>query len=86
MKKAALACLLVLPMFGCGLAARTDARNEYQASSANYKACLGANPANPSACEGLRLAMETDERKYNNLTAGTNPGSTRTGTLTVINR
>lgn len=82
--------LAVIPLCGllagCGIAARVDARNEYQVSAANYKTCLGVNPASPQACESLRLAMETDERKYNNLSAGINPGSQRTGTLTVLNR
>jgi hypothetical protein len=71
---------------GCGIAARVDARNEYQVSSANYKACLAANPATPQNCESLRLAMETDERKYNNLSAGLNPGSQTQSNVTVLNR
>ena len=71
---------------GCGLAARVDARNEYQTSSANYKACLSANPSAPQNCEGLRLAMETDERKFNNLSAGLAPGAQRSDTLTILNR
>jgi hypothetical protein len=71
---------------GCGLAARVDSRNDYQASAANYKACLSANPSAPQNCESLRLIMETDERKYNNLSAGLNPGSQRTDTVTVLNR
>lgn len=71
---------------GCGIAARTDARNDYQVAAANYKACLAANPAAPQSCESLRLAMEVDERRYNNLSAGLNPDGQRTGTLTVINR
>jgi hypothetical protein len=75
-----------LLLSGCGLSARIDARNEYQASSANYKACLASNPAAPQNCEGLRLAMETDERKYNNLSAGLAPGNQRSDTLTILNR
>jgi hypothetical protein len=71
---------------GCGIAARVDARNDYQTSAANYKACLSANPSAPQSCESYRLIMETDERKYNDLSAGLNPGSQRTGTLTVLNR
>jgi hypothetical protein len=71
---------------GCGIAARVDARNEYQVSSANYKACLAANPATPQNCESLRLAMETDERKYNNLSAGLNPRSRTQINLTILNR
>jgi len=71
---------------GCGLAAKVESRNDYQASASNYKSCLTANPATPQNCEGLRLAMETDERKYNNLSAGTNPGSQTSTNLTVLNR
>ena len=71
---------------GCGIAARVDARNEYQVSAANYKACLAANPAAPQNCESLRLAMETDERKYNNLSSGLNPGSQTQSSVTILNR
>jgi hypothetical protein len=77
---------LALLLAGCGLAARVDARNDYQTSAANYKGCLTANPASPQNCEGLRLAMETDERKYNDFSAGLNPGSQRSGTVTILNR
>jgi hypothetical protein len=75
-----------LMLAGCGISARVDARNDYQVSSANYKACLSANPATPQNCEGLRLAMEMDERKYNNLSAGLAPGNQRSDTLTILNR
>jgi hypothetical protein len=71
---------------GCGIAARVDSRNEYQASAANYKACLSANPSAPKSCESFRLIMETDERKYNDLSAGLNPGSQRADTVTILNR
>jgi hypothetical protein len=84
---AALATVAVaFSLAGCGLAARVDARNDYQASATNYKACLAANAASPQNCEGLRLAMETDERKYNNLSAGLNPGSQTSTNVTVLNR
>lgn len=71
---------------GCGYAARIEARNDYQASAEQYKACLTANPSSPRNCESLRLAAETDERKYNNLSAGLTPGAQRAGTVTVLNR
>lgn len=74
-----------LALGGCALAARTDARNDYQASAAQYKACLAANPSAPHNCEGPRLAMETDERKYNNLSAGIT-GNQSAGNLTILNR
>jgi hypothetical protein len=84
---AALAMVAVaFSLAGCGIGARVDARNDYQASAADYKGCLAANPASPQNCEGLRLAMETDERKYNNLSAGLNPGSQRSTNVTVLNR
>jgi hypothetical protein len=77
---------VAIALAGCGIAARVDARNDYQASAANYKVCLAANAASPQNCDGLRLAMETDERKYNNLSAGLNPGSQTSTNLTVLNR
>jgi hypothetical protein len=40
----------------------------------------------PKNCEGLRFAMETDERKYNEFSAGLNPGSQSAGTVTVLSR
>jgi hypothetical protein len=76
---------LAISLTGCGIAARVDAQNDYEASAANYKACLAANAALPQNCEGL-LAMETDERKYNNLSAGLNPGSQSSTNVTVLNR
>lgn len=79
----ALPCLFLT---GCGVAARVDARTEYQASAANYKTCLAANAAAPLNCESLRLAMETDERKYNNLSSGLNPGGGLSGAVTILNR
>jgi len=36
---------LALPLAGCGVTAKIDARQDYQASEAQYKACLTANPA-----------------------------------------
>jgi hypothetical protein len=82
--------LVILPLCGvlggCGVAARVDARADYQASAAQYKNCLAANPASPRNCEGLRLAMEADERKYNNLSAGINPGSQTSSNWTILNR
>jgi len=79
--------LFLLPTLGgCGIAARVDSRNEYQASAAAYKSCLSANPAAPQNCEGPRLAMEADERKYNNLSAGINPGSQTSSNVTILNR
>ncbi|MHC2619194.1 hypothetical protein ACVIW2_001226 [Bradyrhizobium huanghuaihaiense] len=77
---------LVSLLGGCGVAAKIEARNDYRTSADQYKACLTANPAAPQNCEGLRLAMETDERKFNNLSAGTNPGSQISHNVTILNR
>jgi uncharacterized protein YceK len=49
---------------GCGVARMNQAANDYQASVAAYKQCLDEYPE--SQCEGKRLAMEADERQYNN--------------------
>jgi len=73
-----------LSISGCGIAARTDARNEYQASVERYKECLVANQSRPQQCEGLRLAMEADERKFNNISAA--PGGQRSANITVLSR
>jgi uncharacterized protein YceK len=71
---------------GCAVAARVDARKDYQVSTDNYKQCLAAHAAAPRECEGLRLAMEADERKYNNLSAGLTPGSQNSSNITVLSR
>jgi hypothetical protein len=73
--------ILTAMLGGCGLAARVDARNDYQKSTADYKACLAANPATPTNCEGLRLAMEADERRFNSIAASQSDAS-----ITVMNR
>jgi hypothetical protein len=79
--------MLALSLTACGgIAAKIDARNDYQASAERYKQCLAANPSIPKQCEGLRLAMEVDERKYNNLSAGVNPESQRSANVTIMNR
>jgi len=84
--RAILALTLAVPLAGCAVAAKMDARTDYQASSDRYKAYLAANPASPQNCESLRLAMEVDERKYNNLSAGLNPGSQTSANVTILNR
>jgi hypothetical protein len=77
---------LVLSLAGCGIAAKIESRNEYQGSTEKYKQCLEANPSAPMQCEGLRLAMEADERKYNNLSAGIHPGAQSSSNVTILNR
>ncbi len=59
-----LAIIIALPLAACGIGSQVDARNEYQKSTDNYKQCLAANPGAPQQCETLRLAMEADGRKY----------------------
>lgn len=75
-----IAAPLVLILSGCGLAAKVDARHNYEQSTAIYRACVSANSANPQVCEGKRLAMEADERAYNNMVA---PISNGVGTANV---
>ena len=60
---------LVLILSGCGHAAKIEARRNYEQSTAIYRTCVTTNSANPQVCEGKRLAMEADERAYNNMTA-----------------
>jgi hypothetical protein len=44
-----------------------------------------ANSANPQVCEGKRLAMEADERAYNNMVAATSRG-VGTANVNIQNR
>jgi hypothetical protein len=69
---------------GCGLAAKVEARQDYRSSVAAYKECLATHA--PNQCEGLRLAMEADERQYNNLSAGITPGGQRSANINIQNR
>ena len=50
---------------GCALANRIESQQNYHDSEAKYRNCLAANA--PQACEGPRLAMEADERAFNNM-------------------
>lgn len=86
MRRVLLVVLIAVSVGGCGVAARIDSRTNYQASTVAYKQCLAANPASPRNCEGLRLAMEADERQYNALSAGINPGSQSTANVTLLSR
>jgi hypothetical protein len=82
------ALLLVLPLAGCGggIAAKIEARNDYRASVDKYKQCLAENAATPQKCEGLRLAMESDERKSTNMSAALNENAVRSSNITVQGR
>ncbi len=61
--------LCTLMLGGCGIAA-TDTRTEYQKSVADYRAGLDAHPWELKACDGKRLAMDAEERAYNNMSSG----------------
>jgi hypothetical protein len=82
----ALAVLCLVSLAGCGIVAKVDARQNYQKSLADYRACLDANPANVQACEGKRLVMEADERAYNNMAAGIQQGGNATRNIIVQGR
>jgi hypothetical protein len=75
-----------LALAGCGIAAKVNARNGYEEATAKYKQCLEANPASPQNCEGLRLAMEAEERQYNNLSAGITPGGQTSSNISILSR
>jgi hypothetical protein len=75
-----------LALGGCGIAAKVDARNEYQVSSERYKACLAANPTDARLCDGFRLAMEADERKYTNFSAGIQQGGSAAVNVNSLSR
>ena len=69
--------ILALPLAGCGF---IQAQNQYNASAEKYKQCLAANPNAPQQCEGLRLILEVDERRYNAVRGIDSP------TITIQNR
>ena len=49
--------LCALMLGGCSIAAKIDARTEYQKTVADYRACLDAHPWELKACDGKRLGM-----------------------------
>lgn len=57
--------VLCTALGGCGTVARIESRDQYKQSLASYRSCLAANA--PQACESQRIAMEADERAFNNL-------------------
>ena len=61
------AVALVLP--GCGLGKIEQARNDYQKSTQKYDECIAASPGAAERCETLRVAMEADGRKYNEVSS-----------------
>jgi hypothetical protein len=84
--KPAVAVLALTLLSGCGVAAKINAREQYQSSANAYKACLIANPSYTSKCEGYRLAMETDQHQYTDFSAGMTPGASRAANVTLFNR
>jgi hypothetical protein len=52
---------------GCAIAEKIVARNDAKRSAENYQNCMEANAASPQQCETLRLAMEEDQRKQENI-------------------
>jgi hypothetical protein len=67
---------LTVTLSGCGIAAKIDARNDYRASVTAYMECLATHATKD--CEGLRLAMEADERQHNAPAADTAGGNSAT--------
>lgn len=65
--------LLILPVLtlaGCGIAAKVDARQNYQQSLSAYKECAAAAGANLAPCEGKRVVMEADARAFGEMSNG----------------
>jgi hypothetical protein len=59
--------VLAIALAGCGLRGAQEARNEYQKSTDKYNECVAASPGMPQRCDTLRVAMEADGRKYNDV-------------------
>jgi hypothetical protein len=74
---------LTVTLAGCGITAKFDSRNDYRASVTAYMECLATHA--PKDCEGLRLAMEADERQYNALAADT-AGGNSAANINIQNR
>lgn len=78
--------MICLALGGCGLAAKIDAREGYQEATARYRSCLETNPANPRACEGLRMAMEAQEREFNAMSSSLTPGGQTSSSISILSR
>jgi hypothetical protein len=65
----AVLCAVLAGCAGSPFRSERDARANYEKSVANYRTCLIENPSDVKACEGFRLAQETDERAFNNMSA-----------------
>lgn len=69
-----LAGAAALTLSGCGIAAKIDARRNYERTTAAYQSCLAANPSTTDACNAQRLSMGAARREYEEMTAGLTPG------------
>mgnify|MGYP001313214017 CR=1 FL=1 len=49
---------------GCGITAMVRARNDMEESKAAYKGCLLQHSQDPSKCEAVKQAFETDLAVY----------------------
>jgi hypothetical protein len=58
---------------GSPVAIQREAQRQYATSVTNYRTCLTENSTNVKACEGLRLAMEANERAFNNMSSSLPP-------------
>jgi hypothetical protein len=58
---------LTLGLAACASVAKNEALTNYRNSRADYRQCTAAPVRAPKECEGLRLIMEADERRYKQL-------------------
>jgi|GEM_PF-6960869 len=60
--------VLALALCGCAVRQKIENREAVNDSLTAYKACLGAHPDAPKACESARLAFEADLARQRNQT------------------
>jgi hypothetical protein len=78
--------LAAISLSGCAgspVAVQREAQRQYATSVTNYRTCLAENSSNVKACEGLRLAMEADERAFNNMSASLPPNFSGTRSVNI---
>jgi hypothetical protein len=68
---------------GSPVAIQREAQRQYAKSATDYRTCLTENSSNVKACEGLRLAMEADERAFNNMSASLPPDFSGTRSVNI---
>jgi hypothetical protein len=78
-----LAAVSLLGCAGSPVAMQREAEAQYAKSVTNYRTCLTDNSSNVKACEGLRLAMEADERAFNNMSASLPPNLSGTSSINI---